>query len=415
MLQQPKKPVAISVKGLSKKLSRSLKLSLLYGLKDIVCELTNTTRKTKLRKSEFWALQNISFDLKHGECLGVIGPNGSGKSTLLKLITGIIKPDKGSITINGKIAPLIALGAGFNPLLSGRENIFINMSILGMGAKEIKECINEVINFAELEEAIDSPLRTYSTGMAARLGFACAIHVKPEILLVDEILAVGDIKFRSKCYKKIAALKSSGTSIIVVSHNPATISHVCDRAIVINKSKFLEIGPASEIMAKYEELLLKSNDNDKTTQSLTFQKNEDTFIESINFKNKNNKVTDHLTSNENGTLSVSIASKITKKKIGIGVYFKSDKVSQGTVLRIFSNEEKKFWSLKAGLNDLEIQFEPLLMNAGMYVLKIFIFEQDPINVIDGVDGIHMKVLSKQLHLDSLYMQPKSWKIKHHAK
>ena len=189
--------VVLSVKGISKKFCRDLKRSLLYGVQDIASELTGTRDKTEtLRQKEFWALNNVSFELRRGDALGLIGPNGSGKTTLLRIISGLIRPDTGSCEVKGRLAPLIALGAGFIPILTGRENVYTNMSILGLSKHEIDQRFQDVLDFADIGDAIDTPVQSYSSGMAARLGFASAIHTEPDILLIDEVLAVGDAKFK---------------------------------------------------------------------------------------------------------------------------------------------------------------------------------------------------------------------------
>jgi lipopolysaccharide transport system ATP-binding protein len=231
--------IVLSVTGVSKKFCRSLKRSLLYGVKDVAAEMTGLrSRQDALRKDEFWALENVSFQVRQGEALGLIGKNGSGKSTLLRMIAGLIKADTGSIEIKGRVAPLIALGAGFSPILTGRENIYANMSILGLSKKEIKERFDDVVAFAEVGEAIDAPVQTYSSGMAARLGFASAIFTEPDILLIDEVLAVGDAKFQAKCSTKLAELSDKGTTFILVSHNSMVINAVCSSAIYLARGRF---------------------------------------------------------------------------------------------------------------------------------------------------------------------------------
>ncbi|MEO1068428.1 MAG: ABC transporter ATP-binding protein, partial [Cyanobacteria bacterium J06638_6] len=217
--------VVLSVQGVSKKFCRDFKSALFYGMQDISSEVLGLRgdKNDKLRKKEFWALQDVSFELRRGEALGLVGKNGSGKSTLLRIIAGLIKPDVGSVAIKGRVAPLIALGAGFNPVLTGRENIYANMSILGLTKDEIDDRFDDVVSFAEIPDAIDSPVRSYSSGMQARLGFACAVHTEPDILLIDEALAVGDVRFRANCHSKLYKLKECGTSFILVSHQSQAI------------------------------------------------------------------------------------------------------------------------------------------------------------------------------------------------
>lgn len=196
-------------------------------------------------------LRGISFDIEKGDILGIVGKNGSGKSTLLKLITKIIYPDSGSIKINGKVSSLIELGAGFHPDMTGRENIYINASIYGLTKKEIDSKLDTIIKFSELEEFIDSPIRTYSSGMYMRLAFSVAINVEAEILLIDEILSVGDANFQAKCFRKMQELKDSGITIVIVSHDLHTMKELCNKVIWIESGKIKENGNADIVISKY--------------------------------------------------------------------------------------------------------------------------------------------------------------------
>lgn len=200
----------------------------------------------------FWALQDINLEIKKGETVGIIGPNGSGKSTLLKLIAGVSQPTKGSITVNGRIAPLIELGAGFHPELTGRENVMLNGVILGMTRKEVEAKFEEIVNFAELWEFIDQPVKHYSSGMYLRLAFAVAIHTEPEILLVDEILGVGDEAFQRKCFQKITDLKERNVTIIMVTHSLDSVEKYCGKAILLKHSKLLFQGTVVETISQYQ-------------------------------------------------------------------------------------------------------------------------------------------------------------------
>jgi len=191
--------------------------------------------KRELMFQEFLAVKDVSFQVRQGEAWGLIGTNGSGKSTLLKAISGIMKPYKGSITVNGSVAPLIELGAGFDPELTARENIFLNGCVLGHSEKFMKEHFDEIVDFAEVHNFLDSPLKNYSSGMKARLGFSIATMVKPDILIVDEVLAVGDYKFRQKCEKRMKELLGDGTTLLYVSHNIDEVRRLCDHALWIDK------------------------------------------------------------------------------------------------------------------------------------------------------------------------------------
>lgn len=207
--------------------------------------------KRELMFKEFTALRDISFTVKKGEVVGLMGLNGSGKSTLLKIIAGVMKPSKGSVRVNGSVAPLIEVGAGFNANLSGRENIYLNSYLLGFDKAYIEEHIEEIISFSELGDFIDVPLKNYSSGMKSRLGFAVATAVRPEILIVDEVLAVGDFKFREKCQAKIRELMDNKTTVLIVSHNMEQIKSLCSRCIWLDKGNMVADGPAKDICRKY--------------------------------------------------------------------------------------------------------------------------------------------------------------------
>jgi len=249
----------VEVEHVSKKFCRRLRYSLWYGLTDLAAELTahNGNGELKLRHAEFLAVDNVSFDVRPGECLGLIGHNGAGKSTLLKMLNGLIRPDKGRITMQGRVGALIELGAGFSPILTGRENIYINGAVLGFSKREIDAKFDEIVDFAELHDAIDAPVQTYSSGMYVRLGFAVAAQLNPDIFLIDEILAVGDVAFRMKCFQHLLDMKRNGKTIVVVSHNMIDINRVCDRVLVMDGGKNIYDGDLSAGVATYEELFSK--------------------------------------------------------------------------------------------------------------------------------------------------------------
>ena len=208
------------------------------GIKETILHFREYLKNRKKRR--FVALKGISFKVEKGESLGIIGHNGAGKSTILGLIAGVIKPDKGKVVVKGNIAPLLELGAGFHPELTGRENIILNSIILGMTKKEALNKTDEIIEFSGLSDFIDQPIRTYSSGMLARLGFSVAVHTNPDILLIDEILAVGDEEFQKKCLDKIKSFKNSGVTIVFVSHNIEQVNQISDRVIKIDKGKIVE-------------------------------------------------------------------------------------------------------------------------------------------------------------------------------
>ena len=228
--------VLVSVENVSKKFCKDLKTSLWYGAKDLGSEFLGLNSKKDLRDKEFWAVKDISFELKRGECLSLIGHNGAGKSTLLKILNGLIKPDRGRITMRGRVGALIELGAGFNPLLTGRENVYINGQILGFSRREIDQKFDAIMDFSELEDFIDTPVQNYSSGMKVRLGFAIAAQMEPDILIIDEVLAVGDMGFVLKCFRTIDNL-SKKAAIIFVSHSMPQVARISTDLILMKKGE----------------------------------------------------------------------------------------------------------------------------------------------------------------------------------
>jgi ABC-2 type transport system ATP-binding protein len=236
--------VAIQVDGVSKRFrlvherNGTLKATIFRGMRRTIHE-------------DLWALDDVSFSVPTGSTYGVVGHNGSGKSTMLKCLARIYRPDQGTIAIRGRMSALLELGAGFHPELSGRENVYLNGSILGLSTKQINERFDEIVAFSGLERFIDSPVKNYSSGMFVRLGFAVAINVEPEVLLVDEVLAVGDESFQQKCLEKFADLRREGNTIVVVTHSLATVKNLCDEAVWLDHGHVMRQGPAGEVADAY--------------------------------------------------------------------------------------------------------------------------------------------------------------------
>ena len=227
--------ILIKCESVSKKFCRDFKRSLWYGIKDVSLSFSDRgDHNSVLRKDEFWAVKDINFELRRGECIGLIGHNGAGKSTLLKILNGLINPDEGSVTMRGRVGALIELGAGFNPILTGRENIYNNGAVLGFTRKEIDAKVEEIIDFSEIREFIDMPVQNYSSGMKVRLGFAVAVQMEPDVLIIDEVLAVGDIGFTTKCLNKISEITAT-CAVIFVSHSMPMVGKICTETILLNK------------------------------------------------------------------------------------------------------------------------------------------------------------------------------------
>ena len=251
---------AITVEGLGKKFrlmqdrNWTLKATLLAG--------------HRTRYEEFWALRDVSFEIPTGETFGIVGGNGSGKSTLLKVLAGILRADEGSAVARGRLSALLELGAGFHPELTGRENVYLNGSILGFTSREIRNLFDDIVEFAELEQFIDEPVRNYSSGMYMRLGFSVAIHVEPEILLVDEILAVGDLTFQKRCLDRFARLRDEGRTIVVVSHDLDMIGRLCDSSVWINKGELASVGSSSSVL---EDFISHDENSDVNVSDQSYQ------------------------------------------------------------------------------------------------------------------------------------------------
>jgi ABC-type polysaccharide/polyol phosphate transport system ATPase subunit len=208
-------------------------------------------RGGRARYDEFWAVDDVTFDVEEASTFGVIGENGSGKSTLLKCLAKILRPDRGTVKVDGKVSALLELGAGFHPELSGRENVFLNGSILGLSRRELEAKFDDIVEFAGLARFIDMPVKNYSSGMYVRLGFSVAINVDPDVLLVDEVLAVGDEQFQRRCLERVAELREAGKTIVVVTHSLSTVRNLCDRAMWLDDGKVQELGPAGEVADAY--------------------------------------------------------------------------------------------------------------------------------------------------------------------
>lgn len=412
--QKMESDIMLSVNEVSKKFCRGLKRSLMYGVQDITSELLGLREKSdKLRKQEFWALNNVSFQLRRGESLGLVGKNGSGKSTLLRIIAGLIRPDTGFAEVNGRVAPLIALGAGFNPILTGRENIYANMSILGLSKKEIDERFDAVIEFAEIGDAIDTPVQNYSSGMAARLGFASAIHTNPDILLIDEVLAVGDIKFRVKCYRKLITLRKAGVSFILVSHNPHSILGLCDSAIYISSGNLIATGDPETIMHKYEEdLFVKELEESVNKLVLPNEKINKTWgldIISLSFKDFQGNTIESLRSGEPAYFSINYKAHQKIDNLIVDLLIQ-EKFGEGeSTLRFNNFSDNESLCTLPGEKEIQFHMPYCGLKPGVYSMKMSISQDYQYNILDAVEAFTFIVKSNRSMSQCLFYQPRTWK------
>lgn len=253
---------AIRVENLSKKYIIGHQQEKHTTLRDTIASTFKRKQKSDSSSEEFWALKDVSFDIKQGDKVGIIGRNGAGKSTLLKILSRIVEPTNGTIKIKGRVASLLEVGTGFHPELTGRENISLNGAILGMSKAEISRKFDEIVTFAEVEKFLDTPVKRYSSGMYVRLAFAVAAHVEPEILIVDEVLAVGDAAFQKKCLGKMKDVGSEGRTIIFVSHNISALNTLCSEAVYLEKGSVKEVGKATNILKSYTSDLFDHDTSD---------------------------------------------------------------------------------------------------------------------------------------------------------
>ena len=245
--------VLLRANGLGKKYARSLRQAVNYGMRDVMSEMFGRKRQAQLRQDEFWALKDVGFELARGECLAVLGSNGAGKSTLLKLLSGMLLPDGGSIERHGRMEKMIELSGGFSPQLTGRENVALRARLLGLTATQLAQRIDEIVDFAEIAEFIDTPVQFYSSGMRSRLGFALSVVMQPDILIIDEVLAVGDLGFRMKCYERVDQMRASA-AVILVSHSMNHVARMASRALVLHKGRVAHLGDVQTGIATYHEL-----------------------------------------------------------------------------------------------------------------------------------------------------------------
>ena len=393
----------VRCESVSKRFCRDFKRSLYYGIKDVGFEivrpfarLSNTTETggspgttaPNLRPSEFWAVDDVSFTLKRGECLGLIGRNGAGKTTLLKMLNGLIKPDHGKITIQGRTGALIALGAGFNPILTGRENIYVNGSILGLTKREIDDRFEEIVEFADISEAIDSPVRNYSSGMNVRLGFAvAAILIQPDLLLLDEVLAVGDMAFRIKCLNRVRSIISQ-SAVILVSHAPQQIGNYCNKIVHLQNGAV--VNNTTDVSFALNEYLSESRTD------VAVQTSGDSRIEFLRagFR-EGDTILQRTKSQRSSTetepiLEISIRAKeqITAAKFLIGVKTISDEALLHFPCHFPLQEGT---SLSVGEATFEVSLPIRDLNAGSYKVHLSItIDGTSVFRVDGMTTIHIE-------------------------
>lgn len=360
--------MVIEFKNISKKFKKGESFD---SLRDFIPNLVKgifdrNNKNEELHGKEFWALKNVSFELKRGECLGIIGTNGSGKSTTLKLLSKILKPTTGEIKINGRLSALIEVGAGFHGDLTGRENIYLNGAIIGMKNKEINKKFDSIVEFSELEEFIDTPVKRYSSGMYARLGFSVAAHMDPNILLVDEVLSVGDICFQAKCIERIKKMKQEGVTIIFISHNMEAMLNLCSRAILLHKGVILTQGSTEEVVREYQ-----SNSQKKMLKNYEIT-NEPIFIKNLDFTDSTGNLRYSFKKGETCHIKLLIESKETIKNPVIGIAFYD---SKGICIYGHNSKiDKIIIGDITGVLELGVEYPHINFQPGTYFVTVAIFD-----------------------------------------
>ncbi len=382
--------VVIKVDNVSKKFSKSLNKSLFYGVSDFGRNLLGfSTRLERLRPKEFWAVDNISFEVARGDILGLIGPNGSGKSTILKMINGIFRPDQGEITVRGRVGALIAAGVGFHPLFTGRENIYLSAAIMGMTRVEVNRKFAAIVEFADIGDFLDTPVKNYSSGMFVRLGFSIAVHCEPDILLIDEILAVGDVEFRRKALERLREyIRSGEKTIIYVSHNLASVLGIANKALLLDQGQIVSQGESAKVIADYDLLMQRKSRGegwsmlvDKKEDLLLVKKfnnytREDVEITSVWAESIKAERRSQFSADEDMALCFSYKNNST---IGImrgfiWVFFRNEKdvVCSGTCIRLGEQALPEELPL-SGI--FRVWFKPLQLTTGRYRISIGIFDE----------------------------------------
>ncbi|MBA2621549.1 MAG: ABC transporter ATP-binding protein [Acidobacteria bacterium] len=355
---------------------------------------------------EFWAVRDVSFEVERGETLGIIGHNGAGKSTILKLLANITTPTSGEIAINGQLSALIEVGSGFHPELSGRENIYLNGSILGMRRREITKKLDKIVDFAGIRQFLDTPVKRFSSGMYVRLGFSIAAHLDPDILLLDEVLAVGDAGFQAKCLQRIKELKQSGTTIVFISHDLGAVERVCDRVLLMKGGGIIKNGSAREVINAYE------NDGNQISESLEthgLNGNNVAKIRTLSFHNSDGENRSVFKTGEPFTARVKFEVYQPVKDAIFDIIFYSP---DGEIHCEFTTEaEDEYPCINEGSGVIEFFCPELGLMPGIYYTDVRILERG------GVEAIHVKSRTTMLRVDpgkvvrrgNFYMQ-QQWRL-----
>ena len=367
---------SIEVEHVYKKFRRG---ELYDSLRDLIPALTGKllrrARKDSLHEQEFWALHDVSFAVGKGEAFGIIGSNGAGKSTVLKLLSGIMKPTIGVIRVNGRLSALIEVSAGFHPDLTGRENVYLNGTILGLKRAEIRARFDEIVAFSGLEEFIDTPVKRYSSGMYARLGFSVAAHVDPDILIVDEVLSVGDAAFQRKCLDRMSVVLARGATVVFISHNLEAVANLCPRSLLLERGRIASIGATRDVVREYL---------GTATRREPVGRNQEAFIASVALRDANGPQT-HFRSGEQGFIDVEVVANSECKDPPVSIA-----IGTTDVFAVFSTStewlETKPFTLPKGGRVVYTFALDLHLGTGNYRVSAWIYRHATEGRIDAWDS-----------------------------
>lgn len=359
--------IVADVRNVSKKYCRQLHRSLRYGLSDLCRATVGLSPPTKLRKEEFYAIQDVSFQIRRGESVALLGPNGAGKTTMMKMLNGLLRPDEGDIRIKGRVGALTQLGAGFNMVLSGRENIFINGAVLGLSRGEIRERFDEIVDFSEIGYAIDDPVKNYSSGMRARLGYSIAALLEPELLLMDEVLATGDKRFKHKCFNHISSMNQRGVSVVIVSHAVGRLVRLCQRAVVFADGKMQFAGPIRQGVQLYEDILQLKKLETPLLKVKDQVSHDIAWVDGIEIINSRGKATSNLRHGEQAVVRVHLNSSRPLDYLRVNLMIDG---AGGTICRMLSGKEKLKLDGEQTHVDLSIPKLPLLKGSYMITARL---------------------------------------------
>lgn len=378
------KEKAISIKGLSKRYSIGVVKDTSFR-----ASLAGVFKKKKNPNNDFWALKDVSFDVAQGEVIGIIGKNGAGKSTLLKVLSKITQPTEGRIEINGRVASLLEVGTGFHPELTGRENIYLNGTLLGMSRKEVSDKLEEIVEFSGVRKFIDTPVKHYSSGMYVRLAFSVAAHLEPEILIIDEVLAVGDAEFQKKCLGKMKDVAGEGRTVIFVSHDLAAVRKLCTRGVLLENGKVKVEGGIDEVIQAY----MKSGKSSYIYKPIVIKKNIPVAFESIKLLNSKDEYSNEFTCEEE--ISIKFTFKIKEQKHPYSIF-----------VIVIDKYGSPVFSAERSINKdiMVLKLEKMFLTRGQYSLRTFIHipKVEQIDVANDICGFNVSDATSPLSIHGSY-------------